>query len=389
MPSGPRVAVIGAGAFGGWTALELVHRGADVILIDAWGAGHARASSGGDTRIIRSVYGSRDIYTTMAARALELWRAYDRCWQADLLRITGGLWIFGQENDGFARASAAALETAGRDFEWLSPADASARYPQVDTRDVAILLYEPDAGYLFARRACEHVAARVAAAGGTVRIGAVRPPATSAGRLHRLTLDDDTSVNADVFVFACGPWLGRVFPDVVGDLVTPTRQEIYYFGTPAGDRRFSDTDLPVWIELGETLLYGIPDAGTRGFKIADDTPGPRFDPTNGSRELTASGIDHVRQFLGRRFPALREAPLLGGEVCQYEATPDAHFIVDVHPEASNVWLVGGGSGHGFKMGPVMGEIVAAAALGERPPDPTFALSRFSRSGGELVQEKWR
>jgi glycine/D-amino acid oxidase-like deaminating enzyme len=115
----------------------------------------------------------------------------------------------------------------------------------------------------------------------------------------------------------------------------------------------------------------------------------RFDPTTGSRELTGSGVDRARQFLGRRFPALRDAPLLGGEVCQYEATPDSHFILDSHPEASNVWLAGGGSGHGFKMGPVIGEIVASAVLGGTAPDPAFALGRFARVSTELTQEKWR
>ena len=382
--------MIGAGAFGGWTALELIRRGADVTLVDAWGAGHARASSGGDTRIIRTVYGSHRIYTAMAARALDSWRAYDQRWQAGLLHVSGGLWLFTKKDDDFARASAATLDAEGRRFEWLSPADAAVRYPQIDTRDVGMLLYEPDAGYLFARRACEHVAARVAAEGGSIRIGAVRPPSSPRGRrVSRLTFEDDTTLDADAFVFACGPWLGRLFPEVIGDLITPTRQEIYYFATPAGDGRFSDAHLPVWIELGDRLMYGVPDAGGRGFKVADDTPGPRFDPTSGSRALTASRIEPVHRFLERRFPALLNAPLLGGEVCQYEATPDSHFIVDVHPEAANVWLAGGGSGHGFKMGPVMGEIIAAAVLGETSPDPAFALRRFARSGGELVQEKWR
>ena len=169
--------------------------------------------------------------------------------------------------------------------------------------------------------------------------------------------------------------------------VKPTRQEVYYFGTPAGDRRFEDGQMPVWIDFADRLLYGIPGNTQRGFKLADDTSGPAFDPTNGSRDLSAAGVDWARKYLATRFPALAKAPFLGGEVCQYEASPDSHFIVDAHPGASNVWLVGGGSGHGFKMGPAMGEIVAGAVLGASKPDPTFHIARFRRSTG-MPEEKW-
>lgn len=390
MRASPRVAVIGAGGFGGWAALELVRRGAAVTLVDAWGPGHPRASSGGETRIIRTVYGSRRIYTRLAARALDLWRAYEARWQAGLLRPTGGLWLFGPD-DTFARASAAALAAEGREFEWLTPDDTAQRYPAIDTAGISTVLFEPDAGVLFARRACEHVAARVAAEGGHVRLGAAvaSPVPVSSPRLRHMTFADGAALEADAFVFACGPWLGAMFPDAIGDRIVPTRQEIYYFGTPMGDRRFDDDRMPVWIEMGERLMYGIPGNGGRGFKVADDTPGPRFDPTNGARDLTPAGVEAVRRFLRCRFPALAGAPLLGGEVCQYEATPDSHLIVDVHPEVSNVWVVGGGSGHGFKMGPAIGEIVASAVLGESTPDSTFALSRFARAGAGLTQEKWR
>ena len=391
MSSAPRVLVIGAGAFGGWTALELVRRGAAVTLIDAWEPGHPRASSGGETRIIRTVYGSRAIYTRLAARALDLWRAHEARWPAGLLRATGGLWLFGPDA-AFARASAAALAADGRAFEWLTPAEAARRYPAIDTSGISSLFFEPDAGYLFARRACEHVAARVAAEGGRVHMGAaVAAPlhVSSSGSMTRVALTSGATIDADAVVVACGPWLGTMCPDVMGDRIAPTRQEIYYFGTPMGDRRFDDDRMPVWIEMGERLMYGIPGNGGRGFKVADDTPGPRFDPTGGSRELTPDGVGTARRFLRRRFPALADAPLLGGEVCQYEATPDSHLIIDAHPGAPNVWIAGGGSGHGFKMGPAIGEIVASAVLGESQPDRTFALSRFDQASAELAQEKWQ
>jgi monomeric sarcosine oxidase len=387
---GLRAVVVGAGAFGGWTALTLARRGANVTLIDAWGPGNARASSGGETRVIRMAYGTRSVYTEMAIRALALWRAHDERWQRGLFRNTGALWMFGKD-DGFGRASAETLRAAGVPAEAMTPAEARRRFTQISFEGISWTLHEPEAGYLFARRACEHVVERVVAEGGAYRQAAAASPVRiDSGKLARLTLADGSSLEADVFVFACGPWLGALFPRVVGQRVTPTRQEVYYFGTPAGDERFSDSRLPVWVDYGERLIYGIPGNANRGFKVADDTPGPRFDPTNGERETTEAGLLSARRFLARRFPPLKGAPLVGAEVCQYEASPDSHFIIDRHPEASNVWIAGGGSGHGFKMGPAVGELLAALALGESQPDPHFGLTRFAaRRSGVSRRQRWK
>ncbi len=377
---GPTAIVIGAGAFGGWTALELVRRRARVTLIDAWGPGNARASSGGETRVIRACYGSRAIYTRMAARALELWRAYERQHARRFFQKTGGLWMFGSD-DSFARASVQALEAAGLPIEPLTPREAGRRYPQISFEGITTVVFEPEAGYLLARRSCEHVVEQVVAEGGTYRQSLVQAPVRIDGRrLAGVKLANSDTLEADVFVFACGPWLGALFPEILGSLVVPTRQEIHYFGPPAGDPRFADEALPVWLDVGERLIYGIPANVNRGFKVADDTAGARFDPTSGDRETTPGGVAAARTFVEKRFPALKGAPFLGGEVCQYESSPDSHFIVDRHPAASNVWIVGGGSGHGFKMGPAIGEIVANAVMGKASPDPTFALARFSQPG---------
>lgn len=385
-PISMRAVVVGAGAFGGWTALNLVRRGAAVTLIDAWGPGNVRASSGGETRVIRATYGTRAVYTALAARALAMWREHDERFQRGFFKKTGAIWLFGGD-DAFGRASAAALAAHALPHEWLSPAEAATRYPQFSYDGIGSVLYEPEAGYLLARRACEHVAERVAAEGGTVRAAsAATPVRINGGPLRRIALDDGTALEADVFVFACGPWLGQLFPDVIGNRVKPTRQEVYYFGTPAGDGRFSEARLPVWVDFGERLIYGIPGNANRGFKVADDTPGAAFDPTNGSRDITREGAAAARAFLARRFPALAKAPLLGGEVCQYEASPDSHFIVDRHPGAENVWIAGGGSGHGFKMGPALGEVLAATVLGAPLPANDWSLARFK--AGALPVEKW-
>jgi glycine/D-amino acid oxidase-like deaminating enzyme len=170
--------------------------------------------------------------------------------------------------------------------------------------------------------------------------------------------------------------------------VKATRQEVYYFGTPHGDDRFNDPAMPVWVDYRERLMYGIPGNANRGFKVADDTSGPPIDPTTASRDATAAGVAAARAFLKQRFPALADAPLLGSEVCQYEASPDSHFIVDRHPAAANVWIAGGGSGHGFKMGPALGEMLAACVLGRAQPDAQFGLARLAAPPPGGWEEKW-
>ena len=385
---GPRVAVIGAGAFGGWTALELRRRGARVTLIDAWGPGNARASSGGETRVIRATYGTRAVYTKMAARAMQLWREYDARWQREFFRKTGALWMFGLD-DSFGRASATTVRAQGLTVEELTPQAAAKRFPQISFQGISSALWEPDAGYLFARRACEHVRDRFVADGGDYRQASVHAPLQVEGSsLRRIAIDGGDGVDADVFVFACGPWLGHLFPEVVGHRVKPTRQEVYYFGTPPGDTRFIDPAMPVWVDYRQRLIYGIPGNANRGFKVADDTAGPVFDPTLGNRDATPAGIAAARAFLAERFPLLATAPLLGSEVCQYEASPDSHFIIDTHPSVSNVWIAGGGSGHGFKMAPAIGEMLAGLVLGTTAKDPQFGLARLKDTPPGGWEEKW-
>ena len=384
----PQVAVFGAGAFGGWTALELVRRGARVTLLDAWGPGNVRASSGGETRIIRAIYGTRAIYTRMAARALELWRAHDARFGRRFYRRTGVLWMM-RDQETFRVTSTDALRSAGVALEELSIASARQRFPQIAFDDVSAVLLERDGGYLLARRACEHVCECVVAEGGEYRQAAAASPVrVDSSALRKIRLLDGQAVEADVFVFACGPWLGELFPDVVGSFMTPTRQEVYYFGTPPGDTRFGEERLPAWIDVAERVRYGIPGNVNRGFKIADDTPGPAFDPTHGERQTASESATSARSFIARRFPALARAPLVDAEVCQYESTPDAHFIVDRHPVAENVWIAGGGSGHGYKMGPAIGELVASLVLGSETPPPAFSLARFASAPAGGWQPKW-
>jgi len=369
----PHVVVVGAGAFGGWTALFLRRQGARVTLLDAWGPGNSRASSGGETRVIRATYGPRAVYTNLAARALVLWKEHQTRWHRQLYHGIGVLWLV-ESDEQYEKAALPILRDARVTFEELQGAEVARRFPQINCEQVRWAILERDGGYLTARRACAAVLEGFIAEGGEYRQLAMQAPIQPrGGELSSVTLSDGTTLSADRFVFACGPWLGLLFLDVIGERVRPTRQEVFFFGTPSGDRRYTEEALPVWADHGTRFMYGIPGNEWRGFKVADDTRGLVIDPTTESRVPSPEALQTARD----RFPGLKGAPLLESRVCQYEESPDEHFIIDHHPQAANTWLVGGGSGHGFKHGPAVGELVARLVLTGEAPNEQFRLSRFA------------
>jgi glycine/D-amino acid oxidase-like deaminating enzyme len=376
MKAMPHIAVIGAGAFGGWTALNLVERGASVTLLDAWGPGNSRASSGGETRIMRGTYGPDQPYTKLAARALNLWPKYERRWKRQFLYRTGVLWMASSVDDSFELSSLPVLREAGIRFQELSLSEMKKRWPQINFAGVQWGIFEPECGYLDARASCQAVVDAFVARGGTFQQLAVSPDGLENVHLRNLQLSDGTRLKADYYVFACGPWLGKLFPETIGNLIRSTKQDVLFFGAPAGDSRFTDSHLPVWGDHGNRFLYGIPGSDRRGFKVADDTRGAAFDPTAGERVVSPATLKRVRKYLAFRFPAMKDAPLIETRVCQYEQTRDSNFIIDRHPQMDNVWLLGGGSGHGFKHGPAIGELMAELILKNKELEVGWRLDRF-------------
>jgi glycine/D-amino acid oxidase-like deaminating enzyme len=314
----------------------------------------------------------------MAVRALELWQENEKRWKRPLFHRTGVLWLAATQDD-YEKASLPLLREARVELDELSTADARKRFPQFNFEDVHWAIFEKNAGFLMARRNCQIVMENFQAEGGTYKQLAVTPGMVQGREMRPLALSDGSTFTADQYVFACGPWLGKVFPDEIGELLHPTRQEVFFFGVPAGDTRFVEPSMPTWIDHGAShYFYGIPGNEWRGFKMADDNRGPTFDPTNGDRTPSAAALKTVREHMNYRFPALKGAPLLEARVCQYENTPDENFIMDRHPHASNAWFLGGGSGHGYKHGPAVGEMMAQLVLGKKPVDPVFEFDRFKR-----------
>lgn len=372
------VAVVGAGVFGAWTAYLLRREGAEVLLLDAYGPGNSRASSGGESRIIRLGYGPDEIYTRSAQRSLVLWRelfAEVEPGPSTLLHNTGMLWM-AREQDAYCEAMLSVFDSVGAAYEKFDREELAHRFPQIALGQIGWGVLEPGAGILMARRAVQTVVAQARAIGVDYLQEAIVPPSTH-GRIESIQTVFGATVNAQRFVFACGPWLPKVFPELLGELIHVTRQEVFFFGTPPGDNRFGPGSLPAWIDFND-LVYGIPNLDGRGFKIAIDAHGPEFDPDTGERVVTEAGLTAARSYLARRIPLLADAPVTEARVCQYENTSNGDFLIDKHPAFDNVWIVGGGSGHGFKHGPSVGEYVAGMMAGRGTPEPRFSLATKQR-----------
>lgn len=366
------VAVVGAGVFGAWTAYQLQRSGKRVILIDAYGAGNSRSSSGGESRIIRMGYGADEIYTRSALRSLQLWREFLARIDELLFYRTGVLWL-AHSDDPYPAKCVETLEKIGVPIEKLTRAELEQRYPQMALDGIAWGLLEPDSGALVARRAVQAVVREAIRNDAAYLQESVETP-TGRRNLDCVTTANGRRVSAGTYVFACGPWLPKVFPDLLADRIHPTRQDVFFFGTPAGDQRFTAPALPIWIDFKDEA-YGFSDFDGRGIKVAIDRHGQPFDPDNDDRVVTEESLLAVRQYLARRLPDLKNAPVTETRVCQYENTSNGDFLIDRHPEFDNVWLVGGGSGHGFKHGPVVGEYVANRIEGnDEGIEPRFSLA---------------
>jgi len=368
------VVVIGAGAFGAWTAHHLECAGIRVTLVDAYGAANARASSGDESRVIRCGYGPDAIYSQWAHRSLEMWRAlFERiaAGHPPFFHRCGVLWLAGGD-DPYTQATLDTLRRLQQPVEALDGAALHERFPQIETRDVRLALFEPECGVLMARRAVQTLVGDLQARGvRLLRERAVAPWVEN--RLTRVRTAEGGVVEGDAFVFACGPWLPKVFPELLRDRIRPTRQVVIYFGVAAGDDRFGPSRTPAWVDF-PAGIYGVPDLEHRGVKVGLDHHGPPFDPDADDRVLDQASVDIARAWLRRRMPAMGNAPIVESRVCQYENTDTGDFLIDRHPSLENVWIAGGGSGHGFKHAPAVGEHVAALVRGERRTEPRFSLA---------------
>ena len=368
---------------GAWTALWLRRGGQDVTLVDRHGPGNRLGSSGDESRITRSSHGADRHYPTWQRRALSHWRELERTAGARLFVESGVVWL-ASDAQTFEQESFESLTALGIPVERWSHDDLAERVPVMDTTGVPWALFEPEGGALLGRTAVLATIERFQAEGGAIVVGRVAPPAvadkrSAGGSIDRVNLGDGTSIEADAFVFTCGPWLPDLFPDTLGGLIVAHRQDVILLAVPAGDDRYGPESLPIWIDF-EGSFYGFPSLDGIGLKACPDWLGPAERPDESAREVADATIAASRSVLRARFPDVADQPVVRTWTCFYEVTPDANFVIDRHPDLDNAWIAGGGTGHAFKHGPVIGEYLAALVTGDAaatarlaPPDNRFAI----------------
>ncbi len=375
-PAGsPDVVVIGAGTFGLWTALHLQRLGARVTVIDAYGAGNSRQTSGGETRGVRSSYGDRPhgrLWTRWANDAIRKWTEWDEMGRDRLLpRVffnTGDL-ILRSRPEPYLEASRGHWDALGTPYEVLTADEVAYRWPWIRFEDLGATLFEPAAGVVRARRAIESVARVFEEEGGTIRIGRAELGSRSGSRLDGVALTDGEEVSAGITLFACGPWFPKVFPALMGNRIRTSIGYTIYFAVPPADTRFSFPHMPSYGVPGCTGWPALP-PDHRGFRVRTGGRAPE-DPDTSDRWVPAAAHERPREILARHFPDLVGAPINETRACHYESSVDSNFIVDHHPDFDNAWLLGGGSAEAFKFGPVLGEYIARRVLGVED-DPALA-----------------
>lgn len=378
------VAVIGAGVFGSWTAYQLAESRKKVLLVDGYGVANPLSSSGAESRIMRTAYGANESYTRFAHQSLPDWMKLFRSTGADPQRFflkTGVLWL-GKKGGHLLAASQESMRRVGVNFEVLDTDEIRNRYPHIDPGGEVAAILEPDAGVLLADQCLRAVVSGARKRGVTFLQETVRVPVTDPKAIQTL---EGTPIDAETYVFACGAWLPKVFPELLQNKIRPTKQEHFFFGVPPGNPDFSPQLLPAWIDDTDPRMpYGLPDIGGQGVKIGFHREGPPFDPDNDDRLVSPEAVAEARRYLVARFPALKHAPLIASKICQYENSPNGDFLIGRHPDFPNVWFAGGGSGHGFKHGPFVGVYVAGRILGYVAEFKPFTLAAAIQAGPRTI-----
>ncbi len=403
------VVIIGAGAWGTWSAYELLRRGARVTLIDALGPGNSRSTSGDETRGVRSSYGNLavgELWMRWARESMTRWQSWDEEWSRDLrlnLFFKTGDVILRAQDEPFTTRTRELWTQLGVPHEVLTPDEVRYRWPVINVDDIAVALAEPDAGVVRARRSVQAVADVVERLGGRIVLGKAALGAAVNGALDGVTVDGDEVIRGDAYVFACGPWLRTLFPEVMGRRMRTPLGYVVYFGTPAGDQRFTHPNLPSWNFPGVTGWPTLP-VDSRGFRVRGSlagggsagrpanaaqpptrsaapattrtttTPPPdpaQQDPDRSNRWTSDERVESSRRVLAARFPDLANAPVLETRACHYESSIGRNFVIDTHPDFRNAWIAGCGNAEGFKFGPVMGAYIAQRVLGDEG-DPEVA-----------------
>lgn len=361
----PEIVVIGSGVFGLWSAFYMQQMGAKVTLVDAYGPGNPRGSSGGESRIVRAEYGDKFMYTKMNIKAHDLWLKWQQEWGKPILYSTGRLTLGDSKYRDEALKSQKDLKPYGIKSEVLTQDELNYRWPQLNLEGIESGLYFPGGAggsTVMARQSCHAVADAFVKGGGKLKIARAMPGTKSGNAMQFVDLGNGETIKAEKYIFACGPWMAKVFPDLFTKRLEVVRRDVFFIGSPAGDTRYAYPNFPVWADGN---MYGMPDLRGQGLKVAPFPDYNTIDPDTDERMVNPYVTKKVHDYVNIRFPGLKNQPVVSSRVCQLTFSFDEHFIIDKHPEMENVWFVCAGSGHGFKHGPALGEYVANRIVGNK------------------------
>jgi sarcosine oxidase len=355
-------------------ARSLSRRGWSVDVLEAAdGIGHPLAGSKGDARVFRLGY-PEPHYVAMAVAARRLWRELEEQSGRRLLHVTGQL-SFG--DSGLVEALAVALAEHEGAATPLTRREAEARFPGYALRGPA--LFEPQSGVLAAGK-CLHALVETGRFEIQARAHVTEIEDDGDGDDVTVRCADGRAIRADVVVDCAGPRALALLGDRAQPVTAPPSlpQVAYFEAAPAG--AVDPSRLPVFIEWDDAMVYGLPvlgpgpHAGT--FKVSQHTPGPPlhdYDPSAGpTPALDADDpapLQTLTDAVRRLLPGLDPEPV-ATERCVYDNSADTDFVLD---RVGHVVVGCGTSGHGFKFGPLLGEVLADLADGTKP---TFDLSPF-------------
>jgi sarcosine oxidase len=361
------IAIVGSGVMGSAAAWALAARGVPAVLLEQFELGHAHGSSHGANRIFRFSYPD-PVYVRMAVAAREAWRRLEDEAGEELLVTTGGL-------DAGARADgcAAALSECGVPHSWLAEGDVAERFPGIAARPGERMLLQADGGVLLAGRAVAALQRLAGRDGASLR--AMTPVLGIEPRGDGVVLrTPGGEILARVAIVTAGGWAGGLLGPALTRMprLAVTVQQVRYYAAADPGARW-----PTFIEWTATSFgwYAVPVAGgAPGVKVAAHDPGRAVDPRSGPfTGIDAALEEAAARYAGERLPGLVPAAL-GAETCLYTMTADQDFLID---REGPIVVGGGGSGHAFKFGPLLGEILADLALGRQTtvPRDRFSLSR--------------
>ena len=377
-----KIAVIGSGIWGACSAYFLNKEGCEVELYDMWGAGNSRSGSGGASRIIRLTYGDDKIYTELTNNSFKFWEKLSNNSERKLYDECGMLWLVSQQDNSYITKSKKHLESVGHNIKQISKKDAKERYPLINFDDINEVHFEKKAGALMASRCCKNIVRKFKNNGGKVFLGEVAIDEKNLENKNSITFNGK-KIEADKYVIACGPWNRKLLPEMLENTTYISRQEVYYFGVPNNKAaEYNLNKIPCWLDLNANnpSYYGIPFHLNKGFKIAYDERSTKFDPDSSDRVPLPELVKRTKKYLYHRFPNLKGLPIAETRVCQYENSLDGNFIMNYHKKNDNILVLSGSSGHGFKLGPGLGEMVKNILIFNNEIPEEFNLERLKSEG---------